>query len=101
MTNIEAEVQDYATRHNVYKEAEIDYLRKLFTCGAESDLTPVEAKFIDDLKQWPYVLRTLMSRSEIRIAERLVKRGLVRRGTPDEKGRCRVMYYCDKSGNGA
>ena len=43
-----------------------------------------------------YILRTLMSKDEIRAAERLANAGVIQKGRPDEKGAGRVMYYFDE-----
>lgn len=51
-----------------------------------------KTEFIDSIDESFGILRKMMSTDEIRIAERLVKEGLLYKGTSDDKQRT-VVYF--------
>jgi mRNA-degrading endonuclease RelE of RelBE toxin-antitoxin system len=57
------------------------------------DLSDEERKFLKDFGTDP-VLRKLMSSEEIKIVNKLVKKGMMEKGTSDD-GKSNVIYYVD------
>jgi len=59
------------------------------------DLFPDERKFLKDFRD-EVRLRKIMTTEEIKMANKLVKKGLMEKGTSDEK-KSSVTYYVDSS----
>jgi hypothetical protein len=59
------------------------------------DLSDDERKFLEDFGT-ESVLRKMMSSEEIKMANKLVKKGLIEKGTSDDK-KSSVIYYIDSS----
>jgi DNA-binding MarR family transcriptional regulator len=59
------------------------------------NLSDDERKFLEDFGT-ESVLRKMMSSEEIKMANKLVKKGLIEKGTSDDK-KSSVIYYIDSS----
>jgi|688.fasta_scaffold35116_16 hypothetical protein len=85
--NLQEQINRIQSMMGIINESSLDDMIK--------NLSDDERKFLEDFGT-ESVLRKMMSSEEIKMANKLVKKGLIEKGTSDDK-KSSVIYYIDSS----
>jgi hypothetical protein len=85
--NLQEQINRIQSMMGIINESSLDDMIK--------NLSDDERKFLEDFGT-ESVLRKMMSSEEIKMANKLVKKGLMEKGTSDDK-KSSVIYYIDSS----
>jgi hypothetical protein len=85
--NLQEQINRIQEMMGIINESSLDDMIK--------NLSDDERKFLEDFGT-ESVLRKMMSSEEIKMANKLVKKGLIEKGTSDDK-KSSVIYYIDSS----
>jgi len=85
--NLQEQINRIQSMMGIINESSLDDMIK--------NLSDDERKFLEDFGT-ESVLRKMMSPEEIKMANKLVKKGLMEKGTSDDK-KSSVIYYIDSS----
>jgi len=85
--NLQEQINRIQSMMGIINESSLDDMIK--------DLSDDERKFLEDFGD-EVRLRKFMSSEEIKMANKLVKKGLIEKGTSDDK-KSSVIYYIDSS----
>jgi hypothetical protein len=85
--NLQEQLNRIQSMMGIINESSLDDMIK--------NLSDDERKFLEDFGT-ESVLRKMMSSEEIKMANKLVKKGLIEKGTSDDK-KSSVIYYIDSS----